>query len=201
MSESVARASAEVEDLRLAHLVHEDVPGLEIAVDDALLMRVMHGVADPRQELQPLARCEPAALAYALSVLADHQLHREERLPASAGVGGPGLEDLRDSRMLQPPQHLGFLLESAERGRRDESRANHLQRDDSAGPLLLRLVHRAHATRTDQPDDAVVTNLVRESSDADRRRRVGLLRQRSIAGGRYRLIIGWTVSIRVTVSL
>ena len=51
---------AEVEDLRLAGLVDEDVARLEIAMDQAALVRVLHGVADPGDELEPLPRVERA---------------------------------------------------------------------------------------------------------------------------------------------
>jgi hypothetical protein len=51
---------AEVEHLGLAGLVHQDVGGLEVAVDDAVLVGVLHSVADPRQ--QPLRRAGVASL-------------------------------------------------------------------------------------------------------------------------------------------
>ena len=43
---------AEVKHLRLATFVHEDVGRLEVAMDDPLLVRVLHGVTHPRQQLQ-----------------------------------------------------------------------------------------------------------------------------------------------------
>ena len=46
---------AEVEHLRLPVLVDQDVAGLEIAMDDAALMRVLDGVARARQQLDALA--------------------------------------------------------------------------------------------------------------------------------------------------
>ena len=52
---------AEVEDLRLALLVDEDVLGLEVAVDDPFLVRVVDGIADLGDELQPLPRAQAAA--------------------------------------------------------------------------------------------------------------------------------------------
>ena len=58
---SVARAIAEVEDLGLAALIHQDVGRLEIAVDDAALVRVLDGVADVGHQLQAMAEVEFAA--------------------------------------------------------------------------------------------------------------------------------------------
>ena len=37
---------AEIEDLGLAALVDQDVAGLQVAVDEAALVRVLYGVAD-----------------------------------------------------------------------------------------------------------------------------------------------------------
>ena len=42
---------AEVEDLRLSRRIDEDVRRLQIAMDDALLVRVLDGVADLREQL------------------------------------------------------------------------------------------------------------------------------------------------------
>ena len=46
----------EVEDLHLACLRDDEVRGLQVAVDDAALVRVVHGAADRVEELQPLAQ-------------------------------------------------------------------------------------------------------------------------------------------------
>ena len=49
---------AEVEDLRLPGFVDQDVARLQVAVDDAALVRVVDRVADLRHQLQPLARVQ-----------------------------------------------------------------------------------------------------------------------------------------------
>ena len=41
---------AEIEDLRLAAFCDQDVGRLQIAVDDAALVRVLHGVREPADE-------------------------------------------------------------------------------------------------------------------------------------------------------
>ena len=49
---------AEVDDLGHRHAVvqrHQDVRRLEVAVDDPLLVGVLHGLADLDEQLQPLA--------------------------------------------------------------------------------------------------------------------------------------------------
>ena len=49
---------AEVDHLRHRHAVvqrHEDVRRLDVAVDDALLVRVLDGLADLDEQIEPLA--------------------------------------------------------------------------------------------------------------------------------------------------
>ena len=58
-SESVSPRHAEIENLRLARFVHQDVAGLQVAMDEPALMRVLHRVADLGHQLQPLPRVEP----------------------------------------------------------------------------------------------------------------------------------------------
>ena len=61
---SVSRWSVRLGDAEVNHLGHrlavvqrdQDVRGLEVAMDDALLMRVLHGLADLDEQVQPLAR-------------------------------------------------------------------------------------------------------------------------------------------------
>ena len=61
---SVSRCSrgfgdAEIDHLRHRHAVVErdqDVGGLDVAMNDALLMRVLNGVADLDEQLEPLLR-------------------------------------------------------------------------------------------------------------------------------------------------
>ena len=53
--------------------------------------------------------------------------------------------DLRDARMLQPAEHLGFVLEAPEDVGMAEAAAEHFDRDRASRPILLRRVHDAHA--------------------------------------------------------
>ncbi len=93
----------------------EEVRGLQVAVDDAALVRVADGAADRLEEAQPivqlLVRRVRAAhvLAHVIPErLSGDQLHREEVL---AVVGPPGLVERGDVGMDQPGQRLGLAAE------------------------------------------------------------------------------------------
>ena len=61
---------AEVDDLGRRGVpstsVHQHVGGLEVAVDDALLVGVLHGFADGQEELQPLAALSRCSSQYSV---------------------------------------------------------------------------------------------------------------------------------------
>src|SRR5258708_24377949 len=65
----------------------ENVRRLEVAMDDALLVCVLDGVADAREQLEPRRHRQPAPVAEFRDPHAIGELHHEER---PAGVGRPG---------------------------------------------------------------------------------------------------------------
>jgi hypothetical protein len=91
---------AEIEDLGLAALVHQDVGRLQIAVNDAALVGVVHGVADARHEFEPLAGTQGAIAGVGGEREASHQFHGEEGLRSLAGLGRAGFVNLGDAGML-----------------------------------------------------------------------------------------------------
>ncbi|MCI0586633.1 MAG: hypothetical protein L0323_07315 [Planctomycetes bacterium] len=78
---------AEVEDLRLAAAVDEDVAGLEVAVDHPLLVGVLDGVADPREELEARLDGEPESIGAPGERLPLDPLHGEEGLGPARRLG------------------------------------------------------------------------------------------------------------------
>ena len=86
---------------------------------------------------------------------AAHQLHREVRLDAVTRLGDARVVDLRDARVLQAAEDLGFVLEAAQMRRAGQPGTNHLQRDAAMGPILLRLVDDAHRAFADDAEDAI----------------------------------------------
>src|SRR5262245_28725430 len=118
----------EVDDLRHRPpiaLGHEQVRGFEVTVDDALVMRVLHAVADFEEQRQALAQIEALRVAVRGEWHARHVLHREVRPPL---LCRPGIEDLRDARMTHDGERLTLRLEP-----RDDFAAVHAQLDDLEG--------------------------------------------------------------------
>ena len=71
---------AEVDDLGDGHAVddgHQHVGGLQVAVDDPLLVGVLHGPADQDEQLQPLGDRKVLAVAVVGDRQAADQLHHE----------------------------------------------------------------------------------------------------------------------------
>ena len=150
---------AEVEHLGLSGLLHQDVGGLEVAVDDALVVGVLHRVADPRQQTHAGGEVEAVAVGVLVQRQAADELHREERL---AVVGEAGLVDLRDAGVVQPAQDLGLVGEALEQGGGGEAGADDLEGDRAARAVLLRLVDGAHAALGNAAQHLVVTETHRD---------------------------------------
>ena len=81
-------------------------------MDDALVVGVLHRVADPRQQAHAGGEVQAVAVGVLVQGQAADELHGEERL---AVVGQPGLVDLRDAGVMQPGQDLGLVGEALTR--------------------------------------------------------------------------------------
>ena len=148
-------SDAEVEHLGRAALLDQHVAGLQVAVDDALAVCVLDGLADSDQEAQASVDVELLLLGPGRDRRAGDELHGEEGQLAPGRLGGPGLVDARDAGMRQPPEHLGLELETAQVSTRGEPGLDQLQRDVASRVLLLGLVDDAHAAAADLAQDAV----------------------------------------------
>ena len=121
------------------HRGDEDVAGLQIAVDDAQVVRRLQRRAHRLENLQHLARRETAALGQDRpQVDALEQLHHVERAPVGQIVE---LEDVDDARVLDHVDGARFLHEARDHlRRRRELPAQHLDRGAPAQDAVLRLV-------------------------------------------------------------
>ncbi len=161
MSASRARATPKSRTLTRPSVgVDEHVGGLEVAVDEPLLVGVLDGVADLRDQCEPLARAEPlfAGVSRDGARVLD-QLHRDERARAVEHRRDPGLEDLRDPRVLEAAQELALVREPARALGVRRPPDQHLEGDVSLRRALLGAVDLAHAAVTEQGDHAVAGDL------------------------------------------
>src|SRR2546425_12109762 len=80
-------------------------------MNDALLMRVLNGVADLREEGEALTRGQIVLVAILCDGNAPYQLHHEVR---PAPVGHTGVEDLGNVWMIHQRQRLTLGLETSD---------------------------------------------------------------------------------------
>ena len=152
--------NAEVDHLGFTGGIHEDIAGLEVAVDHSFLMAVSHGSTDAAKERHDLADAEAGLVGVPRDRPGrlDH-LHDEKRHLASAVVVGPKREDLGDIGMPEPREHAGLVLKSADERCRREPVPQHLDSDATFGRGLLSLVDTAHPSLGDHPDDRHATEI------------------------------------------
>ena len=138
---------AEIDDLgrdAVAFIRDQDVRGLQIAVDDALLMSVMHRLADGDEKLQPVAEVELVLIAVAGDGAALDQLHDEV---GHAFVGLPGIEDAGDVFMLHERQRLPFGGKATKDDGAIHAAFEDLDRHEALDGLhLLRTINDAEST-------------------------------------------------------
>ncbi len=111
----------------------QDVRRLEVAVDHALLVGVLHGLADRDEQRQPLAGRQPGPVAIVGDRHALDQLHHE----IGAALGLPCIQDLGDVRMIHQGQRLPLLVEAGEHPLGVKAGANHLDGDAAVHGLDL----------------------------------------------------------------
>jgi hypothetical protein len=152
---------AEVDDLRqraAVDLGDQHVAGLEVAVDDAALVGVLHAVEQLQEQVEALRQRQRAAPAVAGQRLAVDVFHDQV---GRAVRQGAGVEQLGDVRVLHLCQHLalelepGALLGRQLGGMQALDRHQALHRRDLAGTE-----HLAHAAAAKQGLDAEGADLL-----------------------------------------
>ena len=144
----------EVQQLGRALGDHEHVGRLDVAVDDQVLVRVLHGGADVTKELQARGGVEPVRVAVVDDRLPFDVLHGEVR-PAVRRAAT--VEKTRDERMLEAGENLPLVPEATHDAVGVDAALEHLDRH----ALLERIIgadaqiHGAHAAVTDLTNQAV----------------------------------------------
>lgn len=112
----------------------QDVRGLEVAVDDPLLMRMVDRAADRHEELDSARDRQAVAIAVLGDRRSVDQLHRE----VGAAVGSDArVEDLGDRSVLHPRQRLALRVEPAQDLARVHAQFDPLERDPPSYRRLL----------------------------------------------------------------
>ena len=117
---SIAFASPKSSTFTVPSGAHLDVRGLEIAMDDPLLVRRFERLGDLLRDGQRFVERDRAARDALRQILALDELHHE-RLDAAAFFEAV---DVRDVRMIQRREHLRFARETARAARRRPRRAS-----------------------------------------------------------------------------
>jgi hypothetical protein len=142
----------EVEELQLAVARDEDVRRFEIAVDDQVLVRVLHDVAHGGKELESRVDRETACIAIAVDRFTIDILHREPRYAVTCDAA---VDEAGDVWVLEKRENPTLLQESSnELG--TPGLPDQLERD---ALLELSVVtrgeeHGAHTSVTDLSNDA-----------------------------------------------
>jgi plasmid stabilization system protein ParE len=150
---------AKVDDLgdRLAIVQgDQDIRRLEVAMDDPLLVRVLHRLADRDRQLESLAQRQPAFVTELGDRDALDQLHHEV---GTAVIRRPGVEDLGDRGVVHQGQCLAFGPKACEDLAAIHASLDELQRHRPPHRLgLLGHVDRAHAPLADRLEQLVRTD-------------------------------------------
>ena len=153
--------NAEINHLGHRHAVVErdqDVGGLDVPMDDALLVRVLDGVANLHEQLEPLLGGQVVLVAVVGDLDPAHQFHHKE---GPARVRRAGVEHLGDIGMVHERQRLALGLEPG-----DDLLGVHAQLDDLEGDpaadglLLLGQIDHPAAALADLLEQLVAANLV-----------------------------------------
>ena len=145
-------AEAEVGDLDDVALAEQHVLRLDVAVDDAVSVRVRERAEHRADDAQRLGRRQRAFAQNLAQAAPLDVFHDEER----TAVDLAAVDDGDDVGVRELAQHVGLAVEALEKLRvLREVRGEHLERDRAAERELRGAVHRAHAAAADDLLDPV----------------------------------------------
>lgn len=148
------RRDAEVHQLHRAVRRDQDVARLGVAVHDEAAVRVLHGGADGREELEALAERGAVAVAMDVERHAVDVLHDEVGEPL---VGHAAVEQRADVRVVQPGEDLALAAEAAQHAVGRRAPADQLDGDALLELVVVAdgLVDHAHPALPDLPQQPV----------------------------------------------
>ena len=184
---------SEIDDLGngLVGVEHDQHVGrLDVAVDDAFLMRVLHRVAHRDQQPQPVADRQSLAVTELGDGNAAHPFHHEVR---PAGLRRTGIEHAGDIRVIHHGQGLALGLEAGDDGLCIHAQLDDLERDLALDRRrLLGQIHRSESAFADHLQQPIRADLAAgafggrrdEGVDAGGRRRTA---GTGVCGGFHRM--------------
>ena len=151
-SSGILPREAEVEDLDAPVVQQEEVLGLDVAVDDALVVRGGEALRHPRRVLGGLAHADrPLAQPRAHRLALEHLRHHEEPIALLAGV-----VDRDDVGVRERRHRLRLGLEAGERvGVIGEVLGQHLDRHVALEAGVAGAVDLPHPAGAERRDDLV----------------------------------------------
>ena len=148
-----ALGQTEIADVRLIVRIDEDIGRLQIAVQDALFVRVLHGAADGGEIAGRVARPQRTAREQSGQRLPLNQSHTEICLSLMLA----GVVDGHDVRVYQMSGGLRFAAEARQIFRGGQfAIEDHFESDRAIETALPRLIHDAHAAAADLFEQLVI---------------------------------------------
>jgi hypothetical protein len=140
---------AEIQQSHFALLGHQDVRGLEVAVDHLPRMRMAHRIEHAQEDAHALDHGEIARIAPGRQHLAAHILHREVR--HATGIDARVVQP-RDAGILQPREDVALMREARRHLHAHLVHARYLQRHLPVEGAIgtARQPHLGHAARAQQ---------------------------------------------------
>ena len=140
----------EVGHLHPATAVEQDVLRLDVAVDNALVVRVLERVANLRHDGQCFAQRDPARVKQLAQAHPINVFHEKIEQPVSP----PKLVERDDAGVVQLGERLGLAREAFGEGSvLADARRQNLERDNAVKFLLAGLIDGPHAPLSDQAKD------------------------------------------------
>ena len=143
---------SKVEDLDGTVRAHLDVGGLEVAVNDAEVVRGFQRLRDLPRDRQCFVERYWSARNPLRQILSFDELHHQRR----HAIGLFESVNVRDVRMIERCQHLCFAAETRQAIRIvGHRRQQHLDRDIAIQLRIARAIHLTHPTRAERGENFV----------------------------------------------
>jgi hypothetical protein len=139
---------AEIQQFGRSFRRHQDVAGLDVAMNHQLLMGILNRRTHRQKKLQPCADVQIALVAVAIERQPLNVLHHEVRL---AVFGASSFQQAGDIRVVQIGEDLAFGDKALSRKSPIEPAPHHLDRDHLMKLIIgaHRPVYRAHPAVAD----------------------------------------------------